>query len=290
MTTRVWVDGGLVPAAEARISALDLGFRSGVGVFETLRVERGRAFRPGAHLARLVAGARTLGYEPDPTDLRRGIAEVVTANRHLGEQLALRVTCSPGPLAPDAPFPGAPSGPPTTVITVQPTAAASAQPSPATATATPLRREVAGIKHTSYLVSVLAQQQAMAAGCTDALLTAASGAPLEAATANLLVVVEGVLCTPPAGSGILAGVTRDAVLELAATDGIEVAERPISGEELRRAPEALLTSAVRGVRALVRVDGHAVGAGRPGPATRHLAAGYRSLVERLGESVTVTGR
>lgn len=289
MTARVWVDGRLVPAAEARISALDLGFRSGIGVFESLRVDQGRAFRPDAHLARLTTGARTLGFAPQTAGLRRGIADTVTGNHHLGDHLALRITCSPGPIDPQATFPGASAGPPTTVITVQPTGAASPTPSPATAISTALRREIAGTKHTSYLVSVLAQQQAAAAGCSDALLTAPSGALLEAATANLLVVVDGVVSTPPTSAGILPGVTRDAVLELAAEHRIEVVERPITRDDLYRAEEAMLTSAVRGVRALTRVDHHDVAGGRPGPLTTHLAAAYHSLVARVAEPVTVTG-
>ncbi len=290
MTSQVWVDGDLMPAATARISALDLGFRSGVGVFETLRVDHGRAFRPSVHLARLTAGARTLGFTaPDERRLRRGIAETVSANAHLGDHLVLRITCSAGALDPGAPFPGRPGGPATTVLTAHPTLALPATPPTATAVTTDLRREVAGTKHTSYLVSVLAQQQAAAAGCTDGLLTTPDGAPLEAATANLLVVVGRTLCTPARDDAILVGVTRDAVLELARDDGIAVATHPVTAEQLHGAAEALLTSSVRGVRAVTSVDGHALGDGTPGPLTRRLAAAYRSLVDEEGEPVTLTG-
>ena len=288
MSTSLWVNGDLVPAAEARISALDAGFRSGLGVFETLRVDHGRAFRLSAHLARLAAGARALGFELRTGALSRGVAATVTANSHLGVHLALRITCSPGPLDPHGPFPGVPSGRATMVITVQPTPPPSPAPEAATARSTDLRREVAGTKHTSYLVSLLAQQAAAAAGCTDGLLTTPSGAPLEAATANLFVVVDGAVLTPPPGAGILPGITRGAVLELARTAGVAVEERHLTGAQLTGADEAFLTSAVRGVRALTAVDGRAIGGGAPGPVTSQLATAHRTLVEGEAEPVVVS--
>lgn len=286
MTALVWVDGDLVPAPQARISALDTGFRSGLGVFETLRVDGGRAFRLAAHLDRLQAGARTLGVELDRDRLRSGVAATVAANDALGSHLAVRITCSAGAIEADSRFPGRIATPPTAVITAQPTDAPSPSPATATAMRTDLRREVAGCKHTSYLVAVLAQQRAAAAGCSDGLLTDAAGAPLEAATANLFVVQGATLLTPPPAAGILPGITRAAVLELGPRLGLEVVERTCTLTEVHHADEVLLTSAVRGVRAVVTIDGHPIGAvgtatrGGIGPVARTLAAGYRALVDR----------
>ena len=288
MPTSLWVNGALVPAAEARISALDAGFRSGLGVFETLRIDHGRAFRLAAHLARLAEGAHRLGFELDTGELLRGVADTVAANGHLGAHLALRITCSPGPVDPDEPFPGAPSGPATTVITVHPTPPPSPAPEVATARTTDLRREVAGTKHTSYLVSLLAQQAAAAAGCTDGLLTTTAGDPLEAATANLFVVLDGAVRTPPPGAGILPGITRAAVLDLARAAGVAVEQRHLTRAQLAGAQEALLTSAVRGVRTLTTVDGRTIGGGAPGPLTSQLATAHRALVEREAEPVALS--
>lgn len=286
MSSSLWVDGALVPAATARISALDTGFRSGLGVFETFRVDDGRALRPQAHLTRLRDGAHQLGFDIEVELLRAAVAATVAANGHLGAHLALRITCSAGPIDPDAPFPGATPGPPTVVVTAQVAAPLRARPALATAVSTDLRRELAGTKHTSYLVSLVAQQAAATAGCSDALLCTPSGAPLEAATANLLVVADGVVSTPPAGAGILAGITRGALLELARGAGLAVEEREVGAAELAGADEALLTSAVRGVRALTHVDSREIGSGRAGPVTTQLAAAYRELLNREAEAVT----
>lgn len=281
MTTAwVWVDGQLVPAEEARISALDLGFRSGVGVFETFRVDGSRTFRLNDHLARLHEGARHLGFDLPPQSLRAAVAATVQANARLGAHLAVRITCSPGSIEASAPFPGPLAGDATIVVTAQPTAPLPAQPPAATATLTALRREVATLKHSSYLVAVLAQRAAAAAGVSDALLTDPAGAPLEGATANLLILHDEVVTTAPARAGILAGITRDTVLLLARERGLTISERVVDAEELAQADEALLTSAVGGVRPLVAVDGRAIGTGRAGPVVTALAEAYVQLRRR----------
>jgi len=279
-TPRVWVGGQLVPAEQARISALDLGFRSGVGLFETFRVDGSCTFRLDDHLARLQDGARHLGFDLSPHLLHTAVAATVHANLPLGPHLAVRITCSPGPIEATAPFPGRLAGDTTIVVTAQPTAPLPARPSTATATLTALRREVATLKHSSYLVAVLAQRAAAAAGVSDALCTDPAGAPLEGATANLLVLHDEVLTTAPASAGILAGITRDAVLRLATAHGLTIRERVVDTEELAQADEAMLTSAVGGVRPLVEVDGNSIGTGRAGPVVTALAEAYLQLRRR----------
>jgi branched-subunit amino acid aminotransferase/4-amino-4-deoxychorismate lyase len=283
--TQLLVDGALVPAATATISALDRGFRSGEGLFETLRVRDGRAFRLGAHLDRLVNTAGRLDIALDRRALGRGLATVVAANHHLGADLVVRITCSAGPVEVDRPFPAVAGDEtaPTVVISVHPLAhrdlpdVEDADPR-ARGLLVDLHRELAWAKSTASLVALVAQRAAVEQGATDALLCDAQGAPLEAATANLFLVHDGHLVTPPVDAGILAGATRAAVLDVAHRCGVDPVVRPLTRDLLFHAEEAFLTSAVRGLRPLVSVDGQPIGTGDPGPVTRRLTAAYTALV------------
>lgn len=278
-TPMVWVDGRLLPVQRATISATDRGFRSGEGLFETLRVRQGRTFRLAAHLERLHDAATAIGLTLEPSTLPGAIAAVVEANAALGSDLVVRITCSTGPVDLAVPFPGRGAGPATVVVTAQPTRAAGAPPlPPASGHLVDLRRPLAAWKSTSYLVALVAQRDARRQGASDAVLCDQTGSPLEAATANLLAVDGDTLITAPVGAGVLPGVTRAAVLELAPELGLAVAERVLGRDELAAAPEALLTSAVRGVQPLVALDGRPVGDGRPGPTTRRLGAALDALV------------
>ena len=285
----VWVDGRLVPARLATVSALDRGLRSGEGVYETLRIRQRRSFRLAAHLDRLGTGADTLGIRVDPVAVRAGIAAVVTANDHLGDDVVVRVTCTAGPLDLTTPFPGTGVGPPTVVITAQRTRAPGAPPRPpARGHLVALRRELPTIKSTAYLLSIVAQREARAHGASDAILCDRAGRPLEAATANLAAVVDGRVVTAPVGAGILGGVTRTALSEVATACGLVVDERVLDPDELLGASEALLTSAVRGVQPLVRVDGQLIGDGTTGPATARLRTALDELVDATAEPLVLT--
>lgn len=275
----VWVDGHLLPVHLATISAVDRGFRSGEGVFETLRVREGRTFRLASHLERLQAAATGVGLQVASAALIEAIAAVVEANTHLGTDLVVRITCSAGPLDLSCPFPGQSAGPATVVVTAQRTRAAGAPPlPPASGHLVDLHRPLAGWKTTSYLVALTAGREARRHGASDAVLCDAAGRPLEAATANLFAVSGTTLVTAPVTAGVLPGITRAAIVAIATELGLAVDERALSRAELRAAAEALLTSAVRGVQPLVALDGRPLGSGTPGPITRRLDAALRELV------------
>ncbi|MFO7777488.1 MAG: aminotransferase class IV [Nitriliruptoraceae bacterium] len=275
----VWVDDRLLPAHLATISALDRGFRSGEGVFETLRVRQGRTFRLAAHLERLQTGAAGIGLHVRPPALTEAIAAVVEANAHLGADLVVRLTCSAGPIELSSPFPGHSAGPATVVVTAQRTRAAGAPPlPPASGHFVELHRPLAAWKTTSYLVALTAAREARRHGASDALLCDAAGRPLEAATANLFAVSGNTLVTAPVAAGVLPGITRAAVLQIATALGVDVDERAMDRTELATAEEVLLTSAVRGVQPLVALEERPIGDGTPGMLTRRLAAGLQELV------------
>jgi branched-subunit amino acid aminotransferase/4-amino-4-deoxychorismate lyase len=273
----VWVDGHLTPASAARISALDRGFRSGEGVFTTLRADDGYVFRLRAHLDRVLGDAAVLGLTLDAEQLAGAVAATVAANHHLGPRLAVRITCSAGPVDLSASFPAGGASSPTVVVTAQAVGAAPA--GTAHGHPVPWHRQLAQLKTTSYLPATLAQQHARSHAATDALLCD-DGVVLEAASANLFVVHHGTIRTAPVAAGVLPGVTRSAVLEVVADLGLPAEERACTLEELREADEAWLTSAVRGIRALTRVDTVPIGGGDEGPVTTRVRAGYAALLAR----------
>lgn len=278
---QAWVGDRLVPAANATISAFDQGFRSGEGVFETLRAYGDHVFRLAAHLDRAVAGATSLGFDPGP---REQLAAAVTATAHAnldalhGRDSALRLTVSSGPIDPASAFPGASLGRPTIVVSSHPLPP-DPPPDGWTAVSVPLTRELPHVKALSYVAATTARRQARETGADEALLLNPAGEVLEGSGSNLFAVIDGELVTPAADAGLLAGVTRGVVLEVAARLGVPVQERSLALAELLTADEAFLTATTREVVPLTAVDGRPVGAGRPGPVTARLQAGYRDAVE-----------
>jgi branched-chain amino acid aminotransferase len=144
----------------------------------------------------------------------------------------------------------------------------------------PLARELPHVKAVSYLVAVTAKRRARELGADEALLTDGQGHVLEGATSNVFAVVDGTLITPPTAAGLLAGVTRAVVLELADQLGVPSEERPLALEELLRADEAFLTSTTRELVALTEVDGRAIGTSSAGELLGRLRGAYTAEVAR----------
>jgi D-alanine transaminase len=277
-----WVDGELVPLERASVNVLDQGFRTGEGVFETMRAYEGHVFRLAPHLDRAVAGAMRLGFETPPADqLARAVRDTVDANQHVGGDLAMRLTVTPGPLDPHAPWPMSSLGTPTVVVTAH-----ALRLSPALyehgvrAVTVPWVREMAEVKSVSYLSASMARRRARAAGADEALLTDGHDHVVEGASSNVFAVVDGRLVTPPVGTGLLAGVTRATVVDVAPAVGHPVTEVPLPVAALRDADEVFLTASTRELVPVVRVDDTLIGTGTPGPVVAALLAAYRAEVER----------
>jgi D-amino acid aminotransferase len=279
---QVWIDDRLVDASAARISVFDRGFRTGEGVFETLRAYGEHPFRLDAHLDRAAAGAATLGFAfPDRERLREAVHRTAHANASSGHDLVLRLTVTPGAVDPSAPFPGSSDGEPLVVVTAQPLAIPpSTYEAGVAAALVPQVREVPEVKAVSYLSASLARREAQRRGAEEALLVDTDGAVREGSYSNVFAAVDGTLATPPLSAGILPGVTRAVVLELAAGLGMAVAERTLAVDEVVGADEVLLTATTREVVPVTSVDGRAVGDGRPGRFARELLATYREEVRR----------
>ena len=279
---QAWVDGQLVPLEQASVNVLDQGFRTGEGVFETLRAYGGHPFRLAQHLERAASGATRLGFEIPPLDdLAGAVHATVDANAGAGEDLAVRLTITPGPLDPHAPWPMSPLNQPTVVVTAHALQVSEAMYEHGVRAVTvPWLRELAEVKSVSHLTASMARRQARAFGADEALLCDDVDHVVEGASSNVFAVVAGRIVTPALGTGLLAGVTRATVLEVAGDDGVPTAEAPLARTTVLGADELFLTASTRELVPVVRVDDVAIGMGRPGPMTQRLLSAYRAAVRR----------
>lgn len=276
-----FVNGDLVPLAEARVSVLDEGFRIGLGVFETIRCYGTHPFRLAAHVERARAGAARLGFAVPPADmLADAIRTAAEANARDGDLVA-RLTLTAGALDPNLSWPSRRLGSPTIIVTVHPLDAPASMHTTGISARTVLTtRELPDVKAVSYLAATLARQQAQAAGADEALLVGADGRVTEGASSNLFLVHDGTVTTPPLSGDILPGITRQVVLEVAASTRTPLTETDVRMADVTAADEAFVTSSTRELVPLVRVDGEPVGTGRPGPVTARLLEAYHTVVER----------
>ena len=269
-----WVAGALVPLREARVSVLDHGLTVGDGVFETLRVYDAVPFAWTRHLARLRVSAEGLGIGvPDADELRAAADAVIAANDLRDARLRITVTGGPAP-----PGSGRGDGPPTAFVLAFPVE----PPAPSTDVAlAPWSRNehgaLAGLKTISYAANVRALAYAAERGAGEAIFPNTRGELCEATGSNVFLVRDGTLCTPPASSGCLLGVTRGLLLELCASLGIDAVERAVEIGALAQASEAFLSSTTREVQPIARIDGVALPAA-PGPVSIRLAAAFKDLV------------
>jgi len=263
-----WINGTLLPAAEATVSIFDHGLTVGDGVFETLKAVDGVPFATRRHLARLRQSAGGLGLDVHTSDdeLRAAMAAVLGAEPPPLARVRITVTGGSAPLGSDR-------GDALCTVIVAAGPLASAAPTTAVCTVPWPRNErsaVAGIKTTSYAENVRALAHAKERGCTEALFATTTGLLCEGTGSNVFVVLADRVITPPLGSGCLAGVTRDLLLEV--TDAVEE-DLPI--EVLATADEVFLTSSGRDVQPVHCVDGRDIAA--PGPHTTAAAAAFAAL-------------
>ncbi|MFF5440405.1 aminotransferase class IV [Streptomyces achromogenes] len=268
---RIWLDGGLREAETARVSVLDRGLTVGDGVFETVKTVHGRPFALTRHLDRLTRSARVLGLpDPDHDEIRRACTAVLEANpMPLGR---LRITCTGG----RGPLGTGPGGHgPTLVVAVAET---TRRPDSTAAVTVPWTRNergaLAGVKSTSYAENLVALDRARRLGASEALLGNTAGLLCEGTATNVFVVLDGEIHTPPVTSGCLPGITRALVVEWT---GARETDLPL--DVLQRADEVFLTSSLRDVQALHRVDGREL-PGVEGPVT---AEAMRVFGERSGQ-------
>jgi len=280
------VNGVMVAADTPAISPLDRGITLGDGIFETVKVEHGDPWYLERHVLRLEHAAAVMGIAVPP-QLRAWVAELLQyPSAPTDRSLALRITLTRGSTTTHG-LAGTEPSAPTVICSLY---AAPAFPAPvyeaglSAHVASAPRNErafTAGIKTTSYAESIFALREARAVGCDDAIFIDTHGAVAEGAASNIFARLGDSLVTPPVGRGILPGITRAVVLSLAHELGIPYEERSFSISDLLRAGEVLLTSSLRGIAPVVRIDGYPIGAGTPGTYTRQLMTAYATQPTRV---------
>ena len=275
----VYLNGQFLPLAEAGISPLDRGFLYGDGVYELVPVYSRKAFRLDEHLTRLQATLDGIKLA-NPLDLagwQAVIEKLITGAPWDDQSIYLQVTRGADNKR-DHAFPPA---------SVAPTAFAFASPLVTTAaeirakgvaaiTVADQRWARCDLKVISLLANILARQQAVEAGCAEAILIR-DGFMKEGAASNIFVVKNGVLLAPPKTQLMLPGITYDLVLELAKCYGQPLKVAEISENELRDADEVWMTSSTKEILAITTLDGKPVGNGKPGPLGEQMFQWYQDF-------------
>jgi len=278
--SHVWVNGAIVEAGEAVLTAFDRGFQLGDGIFETLRARGGRPTELPEHLARLRGSAAGLAIAlPHDVDalLERAIDDLLAAETLAGPDAdaSVRITVSRGAFFGRGLLPPDEHPAPTIVVQAWPVA-----PTPTShlevglhLMASGVRRDpenpLSALKTTSRADYVYARLEARTAGADDALFLTIDGFLSEATSANLFVVRPGgdgaaELATPSLACAILPGTTRDWILRWAASVGLQPMEGWLTTRDLAEADEAFLSSSVAGILPVTRFAGEPIGEGRPG--------------------------
>jgi branched-chain amino acid aminotransferase len=285
MPIRVHIGGRVCPPEEAKVSVFDRGFLYGDSVYETIGTFYGKLFAARDHLDRLERSAERIGMRAPPrAAVEQAMAETMAAAGFPESRVRVILTRGAGKLDLDPAsvddtqlivmvFPlGAPTpemyekGVTVAIVSI--------------ARNSPLAIDPA-VKSGNYLNNVLALGEARRRSkAYEAILCGGDGSIAEGSTSNVFIVKAGEVRTPPPEVGILDGITRAKVIELARANGVPLVERRISPDELRGADEAFITSATRGVLPVTTVDEKPVAGGMPGPVTRKLLGLYDALARR----------
>jgi branched-chain amino acid aminotransferase len=287
---KVYINGRLFPERQALISVFDHGLLYGDGIFEGIRAYNGRVFKLKEHIERLYCSARAilLTIPMSPAALTRAVIETCRANRIRDGYIRLVVTRGVGTLGLDPKRCRRPSViiiadkiqlyPPSLyergmeIVTVPTTRNLHNALNPA-------------IKSLNYLNNILGKIEAQNAGCEEAIMLNAEGFVAECTGDNVFIVKQGELLTPPLSAGALYGITRRTVIELAEEAGYKVREPNLTRYDLYNADECFLTGTGAEIVPVTRIDGRAIGRGRPGPVTRQLEERYRALTKTSGEPI-----
>jgi branched-chain amino acid aminotransferase len=280
MNEQIYLNGNVVPVSEAKISPLDYGMLYGLGIFETMRAYNGKVFLLEKHLTRLYQNARALGILLEP-DLKTAVNSLLEANGLSEARIRITVSGGGGKSLPDSPdFPN-----PTILITAnayQPLAAGIYAKGYKAIISTIRRNSqspVPQLKTTNYLENLMAKWEAKKKGADEVVFLNEQDQVAEAGSANIFIVSEGILITPPVEAGILPGVTREAVIKLAAKLEIETRMQDIWLDNLLEADESFLTNSMYEVMGLVQVAKYRIGDGKPGRVTGRIIDAYRKAVK-----------
>ncbi len=273
-TAIAYHNGEFKPLASVVISPLDRGFLFADSVYEVIPAYDGHLFRLAQHLQRLHLSLTAIGLELAISASAWSDLLNQLVRRNGGGDLAIYLQVTRGaPTVRDHGFPPGPTEPTVFAMAspLKPLPRTVYQEGISTITCEDIRWWRCHIKTTALLPNVLQRQQALDQGVADAILVR-DGQLTEATAANVFLVHDQVILTPPRGPWILAGITRELILELASTKGIPYREQELPVTHLRQASEVWLTSSTKEIIPVTRVDHQPVGDGRPGPVWRRLMA------------------
>jgi branched-subunit amino acid aminotransferase/4-amino-4-deoxychorismate lyase len=271
-----------LPADQAAVSVFDSSFMQGVGFFSTMRAYGGRVFRLDRHINRLKSSAAALGWTlpVDEDLLRSAVEQVVSATEQSSARVRLTLTSGSLRAGTDE----------AAGLTVVANASPGVSYPPelyqkgVTINVSRYRQSnldpTIGHKTTSYFPRLTALREAHANGAFEALWLTLDANIAEGSISNVFIVDDGVLVTPPLDTPVLPGITRAAVLELAAQENIPVREDAFPLETLLKADEAFLTNSMLEIMPVVRVHREVIGNEKPGDFTRQLYEAYGQLVEQ----------
>jgi branched-chain amino acid aminotransferase len=281
MVATVNVNGHITGERDAVVSVFDHGFLYGEGVYETLRTYNRRVFLYDRHVRRLRRSAQMIALDVPFTDeaLAADIDRTIAAASVAGEAyVRVLLTRGVGELTYD---PSA-TPTPTVVVIVKP----QIDPPPSTYT-DGVRVAIVDIirnhprsvnpliKSNNLMNSALAMQEALRRAAFEGVMRNYRGELTECTTANLFIVKDGIVRTPPLDAGLLAGITREFIFEIGRDIGVPVTEAVLHDEDLHEADEAFLTSTTREAVPIVQVDDRRIGSGKPGPVTITLLEAFR---------------
>ena len=282
MSRQVWINGQLYSPEDAKVSVFDHGLLYGDGVFEGLRSYGGKVFRLREHVVRLFESARAIWLEIPLTQqaLCDAIDQMVKTNEIDDGYIRVVVTRGAGTLGLDprkckdpqiiiiadaiALYPSEYYENGLEIITVSVSRNHPAALSPR-------------IKSLNYLNNILAKIEGLQSGCIEALMLNHKGEIAECTGDNIFLVKQGELRTPPLDAGILAGITREAVSEIAEGVGIDVRRVALTKHDVYTADEVFLTGTAAEVVPVVKVDSRCIGNGKPGPITCDLKERFQAL-------------
>ena len=282
MSLKVYISGRLYDKADAKISVYDHGLLYGDGVFEGLRSYSGKVFRLQEHLDRLWDSAKAIWLEIPMTKeaMAQAVNDTLAANGIIDGYIRLVITRGAGSLGLD---PNRTSDPQVIIIAdhIALYPREFYEKGLELVTASTTRNHPAAlnprIKSLNYLNNILAKIEGLKAGCVEALMLNHKGEVAECTGDNIFLVSKGQLLTPPIDAGILEGITRGAVMDLAREAGITVREIALTRHDVYIADECFLTGSAAEVIPVVQVDNRAIGAGVPGPITQDLIRRFHAL-------------
>jgi branched-chain amino acid aminotransferase len=283
MPRMIFMNDRLVPEHEATVSVFDHGLLYGDGIFEGIRAYSGKVFRLAEHIDRLFASARAIALEIPMSKeaVSKAVVDTLAANGLADGYVRLVVTRGAGNLGLD---PNKTANPQVIVIasTISLYPAEFYEKGLRIVTAATQRISSAAlsprIKSLNYLNNIMAKLEGLQSGCVEALMLNHKGEVAECTGDNVFVVRSGKLLTPPPDAGILEGITRAAVMELATAAGIDCREQTLVRHDLYTADECFLTGTAAEIIPVVEIDGRKVGEGIPGPMTKQLTDAFHALV------------